>query len=183
MASSSAPAGRAKPALIETPATSPNFVCYSTLSPTASRRFTKVIVANVDEAAHVLDGLLDHKSELVIHKHATDTAGAVDHVFGLCLLFDFRFAPSICDLNERRLYGLSPLEPWPTLRPPIAGPINIRAIEDHTDKTLRLAALIRARIVNAAVILRKLASSTCQNSIARRLFEIVRVKRTLFLLD
>jgi TnpA family transposase len=45
-------------------------------------RFTpfhsKVIAANASEAAHVLDGLLDHESELVIREHATDTAGPVN---------------------------------------------------------------------------------------------------------
>lgn len=68
---------------------------------------TNVIAANAGEAAHVLDELLDHESELVIREHATDTAGAVDHVFGLCHLLGFRFAPRIRDLNERRLYGPS----------------------------------------------------------------------------
>jgi TnpA family transposase len=52
-----------------------------------------------------------------IRKHVTDTAGAVDRVFDLCHLLGFSLAPRICDLNERRLYGLSLLDPWPTLRP------------------------------------------------------------------
>ena len=38
---------------------------------------TKVIAANAGEAASVLNGLLDHESELMIREHATDTAGAV----------------------------------------------------------------------------------------------------------
>ena len=118
---------------------------------------TKVIAANAGEAAHVLDGLLDHESELVIREHATDTAGAVDHVFGLCHLLGFRFAPRIRDLNERRLYGLSSLDPWPTLRLLVAGPVNVRAIEADWDETLRLAASIRAGTVSASVMLRKLA--------------------------
>jgi TnpA family transposase len=118
---------------------------------------TKVIAANAGEAAHVLDGLLDHESELVIREHATDTAGAVDHVFGLCHLLGFRFAPRIRDLDERRLYGLSPLDLWPTLRPLVAGPVNVRAIEADWDETLRLAASIRAGTVSASVMLRKMA--------------------------
>ncbi len=73
---------------------------------------TKVIAASAGEAAHVIDGLLDHESQLEIREHSTDTAGAVDHVFGLCHLLGFRFTPRIRDLNERRLYSLSDLAPF-----------------------------------------------------------------------
>jgi TnpA family transposase len=47
---------------------------------------TDVISASVSEAAYVLDGLLQHESSLSIKEHCTDTAGAVDHMFGLCHL-------------------------------------------------------------------------------------------------
>jgi TnpA family transposase len=130
---------------------------------------SKVIAANASEAAHVLDGLLDHESELVIREHATDTADAVDHVFGLCHLLGFRFASRIRDLNERRLHSLSSLDPWPTLRPLIAGPVNVRAIEAHWDETLRLAASIRAATVSASIMLRKLVGFPRQNPVARSL--------------
>lgn len=118
---------------------------------------TTVIAANTEQAAHVLHGLRDHESKLMIREHATDTAGAVDHVFGLCHLLGFRFASRIRDLNERRLSRLSPLDPWQTLRPLVAGPVNVRAIEEHRDETLRLAASILAGTVRDSVILRRLA--------------------------
>jgi TnpA family transposase len=62
----------------------------------------KVIAANVSEAAHILDGLLHHECALEIREHYTDTAGAIDHVFGLCHLLGFRLAPRIRDLADRR---------------------------------------------------------------------------------
>ena len=65
---------------------------------------SKVIAANASEAAHILDGLLHHECSLDIREHYTDTAGAIDHVFGLCHLLGFRFAPRIRDLADRRLY-------------------------------------------------------------------------------
>lgn len=161
----------------------PGVLFYTHVSDRFTPFHTKVIAANAGEAAHVIDGLLDHESELVIREHATDTAGAVDHVFGLCHLLGFRFAPRIRDLNERRLYGLSPLDAWPTLRPLVAGPVNVRAIEEHWDETLRLAASIRAGTVSASAMLRKLAGYPRQNPVARALREIGRVERTLFMLD
>lgn len=163
--------------------TDPGVLFYTHVTDRYTPFHTKVIAANAGEAAYVLDGLLDHESELTIREHATDTAGAVDHVFGLCHLLGFRFAPRIRDLNERRLYSLSSLAPWPTLRPLVAGPINVRAIEEHWDETLRLVASIRAGTVTASVMLRKLAGYPRQNPVARALREIGRVERTLFMLD
>ena len=161
----------------------PGVLFYTHVTDRFTPFHTKVIAANAGEAAHVLDGLLDHESELVIREHATDTAGAVDHVFGLCHLLGFRFAPRIRDLNERRLYSLSSLDPWPTLRQLVAGPVNVRAIEEDWDETLRLAASIRAGTVSASVMLRKLAGFPRQNPVARALREIGRIERTLFMLD
>jgi TnpA family transposase len=68
---------------------------------------TKVIAASASEAAHVLDGLLHHETSLAIREHYTDTGGTADHVFGLCHLLGFRFAPRIRDLADRRLYVMA----------------------------------------------------------------------------
>ncbi len=113
----------------------------------------QVIAASTGEAPHVIDRLLDHESGIAIREHATDTAGSLDHVFGLChlLRFRFRFAPRIRDLCKHRLYAMSDFAPWPTLRPLVAGPVNLCAIEEDWDETLRLAPLIRADTVRASV--------------------------------
>lgn len=161
----------------------PGVLFYTHVSDRFAPFHTKVIAANAGEAAHVIDGLLDHESDIAIREHTTDTAGAVDHVFGLCHLLGFRFAPRIRDLGERRLYALGNMSRWPTLRPLIAGPINVCAIEDDWHETLRLAASIRAGTVRASVMLRKLAGYPRQNPVARALREIGRVERTLFMLD
>ena len=46
----------------------------------------------MSEAPYVLDGLHHHahQTDLRIAEHYTDTAGATDHVFGLCHLLGFR---------------------------------------------------------------------------------------------
>lgn len=143
----------------------------------------KVIAANAGEAAHVIDGLLDHESQLDIKEHATDTAGAVDHVFGLCHLLGFRFAPRIRDLSERRLYALTPATEYAALNQLIGGAINVKAIEDDWKEVLHLAASIRTGTVSASVMLKKLAGYSRQNSLSRALREIGRVERSLFMLD
>lgn len=163
--------------------TDPGVLFYTHVTDHYTSFHTKVIVANAEEAAYVFDGLLDHESELIIREYATDTVGAVDHVFGLCHLLGFRFTPRIRDLNERRLYSLAALPPWPTLRPLVAEAINVRAIDEHWNEILPLAASIRADAVRASVMLRKLAGYPRQNPVVRALREIGCVERTLFMLD
>ena len=70
---------------------------------------TKVINVSVRDATHVLDGLLYQQSDLGIEEHYTDTTGFTDHVFALCHLLGFRFAPRIRDLADKRLYVLAKL--------------------------------------------------------------------------
>ena len=63
------------------------------------------------------NGLLHHESDLRIEEHYTDTAGATDHVFGLCHLLGYRFAPRIKDLKDRKLYTIEKPGTYPVLEP------------------------------------------------------------------
>ena len=134
------------------------------------------------DATYVLDGLLYHESDLKIEKHYTDTAGFTDHVFALCHLLGFRFAPRIRDLADKRLYVPGKAGQWPSLSPLIGGSINARLIERELSEVLRLAASIQQGTVTASLILRKLGSYPRQNSLALALREIGRLERTLFTL-
>jgi len=79
----------------------PGFVFYTHVSGRYGPFHTQVIAATVSEAPYVLDGLMHHvhQTDLRIREHYTDTAGATEHVFGLCCLLGFQFAPRIKDLN------------------------------------------------------------------------------------
>src|SRR5271155_2656712 len=132
---------------------------------------------------HVLDGLMHHESSIDIREHYTDTAGAIDHVFGLCHLLGFRFAPRIRDLADRRLYVVGARGAHKALDPVIGGTIDPRVIAENWDEILRLAASIKAGTVAPSAILRRLAAYPRQNALAKALREIGRLERTLFTLD
>ena len=144
---------------------------------------SKVIAANASEAAHILDGLLHHECSLEIREHYTDTAGAIEHVFGLCHLTGFRFAPRIRDLADRRLYVAGDRAAHAALGAMIGGNIDFRVIGDNWDETLRLAASIKAGTVAPSVLMKRLAAYPKQNALARTIREIGRLERTLFTLD
>jgi len=142
-----------------------------------------VITATASEAVHVLDGLLYHQSEVSIHRHHTDGGGDSDHIFALCSLLGFLFAPRIPDLKSRRLYSFGRASAYPSLEPLIAGRINVALISAHWPDILRVAASIRTGTVTASLILRQLASYPRQNGVAAALRELGRLERTLATLN
>ena len=161
----------------------PGVKFYTHVSDRYAPFYSKVIAANASEAAHVLDGLMHHESSIDIREHYTDTAGAIDHVFGLCHLLGFRFAPRIRDLADRRLYIVGARTAYKALDPLIGGTIDLRIIAENWDEILRLAASIKAGTVAPSAILRRLAAYPRQNALAKALSEIGRLERTLFTLD
>ena len=161
----------------------PGVKFYTHVSDRYAPFHSKVISANASEAAHVLDGLMHHESSIDIREHYTDTAGAIDHVFGLCQLLGFRFAPRIRDLADRRLYVVGVRTAYKALDPLIGATVDYRVISENWDGLLRLAASIKAGTVAPSAILRRLAAYPRQNTLAKALKEIGRLERTLFMLE
>jgi TnpA family transposase len=131
----------------------------------------------------VLDALLYHQSEVATRRHHTDGGGDSDHVFALCSLLGFQFAPRIPDLKHRRLYSFGKPSTYPALEPMIASRINVALIRAHWSEILRVVASIRTGTVTASLIMRQLAAYPRQNGVAAALRELGRLERTLFTLD
>jgi TnpA family transposase len=161
----------------------PGVTFYTHISDQYAPFHTKLINATVRDATHVLDGLLYHESDLRIEEHYTDTAGFTDHVFALCHLLGFRFAPRIRNLGETRLFSIEKPGSYPEMGKLIAGTLNTKQIARNWDDILRLATSIKRGSVSASLMLRKLGSYPRQNSLAGALREVGKLERTLFLLQ
>ena len=159
------------------------FKVYTHLSDRYAPFYTKLIAATASEALHVLDALLYHQSEIATRRHHTDGGGDSDHVFALCSLLGFQFAPRIPDLKHRRLYSFGKPSTYPALEKMIAGRINVALIRAHWSEILRVVASIRTGTVTASVIMRQLAAYPRQNGVAAALRELGRLERTLFTLN
>lgn len=161
----------------------PGVTFYTHISDQYAPFHSKLINATVRDATHVLDGLLYHESDLQIEEHYTDTAGFTDHVFGLCHLLGFRFAPRIRNVRDTKLFSIEKPSSYSTLTPLIGGTVNTKQIAAHWDEILRLATSIKHGTVTASLMLRKLGSYPRQNGLALALRELGRIERTLFLLQ
>jgi TnpA family transposase len=161
----------------------PGVAFYTHVSDQYGPFHTKLIAATASEAPYVIDGLLYHKTGLAIEEHYTDTGGVTDHVFGLCHLLGFRFAPRIRDLKDRRLYLFSGDDAPAALRPLIGGTIDQEHLTARWQELLRMATSIRMGTVTASAMLRRLAAYPRQNGLAVALRDLGRIERTLFTLD
>jgi TnpA family transposase len=163
----------------------PGAVLYTHVSGHYEPFHTRVISATMSEAPYVLDGLHHHahQTDLRIVEHYTDTAGATDHVFGLCHLLGYRFAPRIKDLKNRKLYTVEKPGTWPLLEPLIGDTVETAAILGQWTELMRLKVSIETGAVVPSVILRKLASAGAGNVLSRALRALGRIERTLFTLQ
>jgi TnpA family transposase len=139
----------------------------------------------MSEAPYVLDGLHHHahQTDLRIVEHYTDTAGATDHVFGLCHLLGYRFAPRIKDLKDRKLYTVEKPGTYPVLEPLIGDAVETAAIASQWTELIRLKASIEAGAGIPSVILRKLSAAGAGNALSRALRALGRIERMLFTLQ
>ena len=163
--------------------TDPSVMVYTHISDRYAPFHSRVINATARDATYVLDGLLYHESDIRIEEHYTDTAGFTDHVFGLCHLLGFRFAPRIRDLADKKLYLPDREGDYPALASLVGGTLQQAHLLAHWDEVLRLAASIRKGTVTASLMLRKLGSYPRQNGLAVALREVGRIERTLFVLQ
>jgi TnpA family transposase len=161
----------------------PGLSAYSHVSDQYAPYSTQIIPATAHEAPYILDGLLQNDTGRQIREHYADTGGFTDHVFAICSVLGFRFAPRIRDLPDRRLYVPALDLVPPALQPLIGGRINIRLIRENWSDILRLAASMAAGTVVPSQILRKLAAYPRQNSLALALREVGRLERSIFMLD
>ena len=128
--------------------------------------------------------MLYHESDLKIREHYTDTAGFTDHVFALMHLLGFAFCPRIRDLHDKKLFIKGKADQYPALQSLISTTsLNLKEIEIHWREVLRLATSIKQGTVTASLMLKKLASYSKQNGLAKALREIGRIERTLFMID
>lgn len=161
----------------------PSVSFYTHVSDRYAPFHSTVISASAGEAAHVLDGLLHHGADLSIERHHTDGGGVSDHVFALCHLLSFQFAPRIPNIAKRRLHLFAEMRPDALIAPLTAQSIDERLIVDHWDDALRLAVSIKTGFTSASTMLERLGSYPRANGLALALREIGRIDRTLFMLD
>ena len=160
----------------------PGVKAYAHVSDLYAPYSVRTIPATASEAPYILDGLLSNEAGQRVREHYADTGGFTDHVFAVCSVLGYAFAPRIRDLPTKRLYAFEPKAAPRTLQPLIAQRVRADLIERNWPDILRLAASMSLGAVVPSQVLRKLASYPRQNDLALALREVGRVERSLFML-
>ena len=95
------------------------------------------------DSPYVLDGLLEHQTELQPRQLMTDSAGYSDIVFGLFWLLGFQFSPRLTELGETRFWRIDPKANYGTLNGLARHRVKTALIAQHWDDFLRVAGSLR----------------------------------------
>lgn len=180
------PIGFKKPVIAQVNAKysrTPVTVVYTHISDRYAPFHAKTIGSTVRDATHVLDGLLNHRSEIETEEHYTDTSGYTEHIFALCSGLGFRFAPRIRGLGDHRLFCFEKPSQYELLKPLLGGKVRVKTIRDNWDEYLRLVTSLRTGTASSSVLVSKLAGNPRHSPLAAALREIGRIERTLFTLE
>jgi TnpA family transposase len=142
---------------------------------------TQVIACSVREAIYVLDGLLSNDTVLRPKEHFVDQHGFTDQLFGLCHLLGFSLMPRL-NVAKQQLYKLDRTQSYGSLDDVIRGTVDTAIIREQWDQLVRLAASLHNRTAPAHIVLRRLASSTPSDRLAKALTALGRALRSLYLL-
>jgi TnpA family transposase len=146
--------------------------------------FSSFIACGVWEAIHILDGLLENRSEIRPDTLHADTQGQSETVFGLAYLLAIQLMPRIRNWKHLTLYA--PTEPRAVehiehIRELFRDTVDWTLIETHVPDMLRVAISISQGKVRSSTILRKLGTESRKNKLYVAFRELGRVVRTMFL--
>ena len=158
---------------------------YYHVSDTYIALFSSFIACGVWEAIHILDGLLENRSEIRPDTLHADTQGQAEPVFGLAYLLAIQLMPRIRNWKHLTFYAPSErfaLDHIVHLRDLFTDTVHWTLIETHLPDMLRVAMSISQGKMRASTILRKLGTHSQKNKLYTAFCALGRVVRTIFLL-
>jgi len=155
---------------------------YAHTGENAMRLHQEPIPCRLREATFVLDGLLEHETELDPRTVYTDTHGYTEVVMATAALLGKSVAPRIARMHEQTLYKLDRSRHYAQLDPILDGTVKPHLARRAWDETVRIVASIQTRTASPSLILHRLGSYARQHSVHQALNEIGRVERTVHIL-
>ena len=90
-----------------------------------------VVPGTIRDSLYVLDGLLEHETNLEVQEIVTDTAAYSDLIFGLFRLLGFQFSPRLADLGRTRFWCINRRAEYGPLNSLARSRINLKLIRSH----------------------------------------------------
>jgi len=103
----------------------------------AMRLYQQPVPCRLREATFVLDGLMEHETELDPRTVYTDTHGYTDVVMATAALLGKSLAPRIARMHKQTLYKLNRSRQYPNLGPILEGTVKPHLVRRAWDETVR----------------------------------------------
>jgi TnpA family transposase len=141
-----------------------------------------VIPGTLRDSMYILDGLLEHQTQLRPVEIMTDTAGVSDVVFGLFWLLGYQFSPRPAGLPDQRFWRIDRHADYGPLDGLARHRVNADLICEQWEDILRVAGSLSTGTVRASELLRVLQGGGRPSRLGRAIAELGRVAKTLHLL-
>ena len=142
-----------------------------------------VIPGTLGESPYLLDGLLEHNTELQPEQIITDTAGYSDLIFGLFWLLGFQFSPRLADLGDARYWRIDKHARYGVLNGVARHCLQRELITENWDEFLRVAGSLKMGTVKPSELIRGLQRGHKISTLGRAIGELGRIPKTLHLLN
>lgn len=156
---------------------------YYHVSDTYIALFSNFISCGVWEAVHILDGLLENKSDIKPDTIHGDTQAQSTPVFALSHLLGIKLMPRIRNLKDLKWYLPSEDFKVKNIKELFTDIIDWQLIKTHLPDMLKVAVAVSKGKMPSSMILRKLGTSSRKNKLYFAFRELGRVIRTIFLLN
>jgi len=156
---------------------------YYHVSDTYIALFSHFIPCGVWEAVHILDGLLQNRSDIQPDTVHGDTQAQSTPVFALAHLLGIKLMPRIRNWKDLKFFRPDADARYEHIDSLFTETIDWALIETHFLDMLRVAVSIKAGHVTAATILRRLGTYSRKNKLYFAFRELGRAVRTIFLLN
>ncbi len=142
-----------------------------------------VIPGTLRDSMFILDGLLEHQTQLQPVEVMADTAGTSDIVFGLFWLLGYQFSPRLADIGEAAFWRLDPTADYGVLNSIARHRVNSKLVARNWDDLLRVAGSLHQGTVSASELMRSLLRSKRPSTLARAIAALGRIPKTLYMLS
>jgi TnpA family transposase len=156
---------------------------YYHVSDTYIALFSHFIPCGVWEAVHILDGLLQNRSDIQPDTLHGDTQAQSTPVFALAHLLGIKLMPRIRNWRDLKFFRPAKDARYEHINELFDEAIDWDLIETHFPDMLRVAVSIKAGHITAATVLRRLGTQSRKNKVYFAFRELGRVIRTIFLLS
>ena len=136
------------------------------------------------EISAMLVGIINHKTQVQIDGHSTDTHGQSLIAFAFCYLLGIELRPRIKGIGKLKIAKVDnniARNLYSNIADIMGRPINWQLIIDNYDEIIRYLAALKTGTAEVEVILKRLIVENTQSPVYKALLELGRAVRSIFI--